>query len=121
MPAIPSAARDDLDDAPPGGAVFGREAVRQNGPSDRRPSQEMLVKMVCRPHMSIALAPSAANSASRRPCAVGCELRTRSGRPFWRRLHYLVTVAAVSMRMRLRGRGLRPQRLRETTLERIES
>ena len=80
-------------------------------------------------------------------------LRTRIGRPVWRRLHYLVfpmavlmfvhsiytdpnlkdghpdlldggkvfleiaallTVAAVSMRVRLRGRGLRPRRRRPT-------
>jgi len=87
-------------------------------------------------------------------------LRTRIGRPLWRKLHYLVfptavllfvhsiytdpnlkdghpdlldggkvfleiaallTIAAVSVRVRLHGRGLRPQRARESRLERIES
>jgi len=87
-------------------------------------------------------------------------LRTRIGRPLWRRLHYLVfpmavlvfvhsiytdpnlkdghpdlldggkvfleiaalvTVAAVSIRVRLRGRGLRPERAHTTRLERVES
>lgn len=87
-------------------------------------------------------------------------LRTRIGRPMWRRLHYLVfptavllfvhsiytdpnlkdghpdlldggkvfleiaalvTIAAVSLRVRLHGRGLRPQRTRETTLDGLES
>ena len=33
----------------------------------------------------------------------------------------LVTVAAVSLRVRLHGRGLRPLRTRETTFDRIES
>jgi len=83
-------------------------------------------------------------------------LRTRIGRPVWRKLHYLVfpmavlmfihsiytdpnlkdghpdlldggkvfleiaallVVAAVSVRVRLHGRGLRPQRIHESTLE----
>ena len=87
-------------------------------------------------------------------------LRTRIGRPLWRKLHYLVfptavllfihsiytdpnlkdghpdlldggkvfletaaliTVAAVSVRVRLHGRGLRPQRVHETRLEGVES
>lgn len=87
-------------------------------------------------------------------------LRTRIGRPLWRKLHYLVfpaavlifvhsiytdpnlkdghpdlldggkvfleiaalvIVAAVSLRVRLHGRGLRQQRRRETTLERVKS
>ena len=87
-------------------------------------------------------------------------LRTRIGRPLWRRLHYLVfptavllfihsiytdpnlkdghpdlldggkvfleiaallTVAAVSMRVWLRGRGLRPGRVPETRLEHVDS
>lgn len=87
-------------------------------------------------------------------------MRTRIGRPLWRKLHYLVfpaavllfihsiytdpnlkdghpdlldggkvfleiaalvTVAAVSVRVRLHGRGLRPQGLRESRAERIES
>lgn len=87
-------------------------------------------------------------------------LRTRIGRPVWRRLHYLVfpmavllfvhsiytdpnlkdghpdlldggkvfleiaalvSVAAVSMRVRLRGRGLRPERVRDPRPERVES
>lgn len=87
-------------------------------------------------------------------------LRTRIGRPLWRKLHYLVfptavllfvhsiytdpnlkdghpdlldggkvfleiaallVVAAVSIRARLHGRGLRPKRTRESTLERVES
>jgi predicted ferric reductase len=85
-------------------------------------------------------------------------LRTRIGRPLWRRLHYLVfpaavllflhsiytdpnlkdghpdlldggkvfieaaallTIAAVSVRVRLRGRGLRPRRVPDATLERV--
>jgi DMSO/TMAO reductase YedYZ heme-binding membrane subunit len=33
----------------------------------------------------------------------------------------LLTVAAISMRIRLHGRGLRPQPARESTLERVES
>lgn len=84
-------------------------------------------------------------------------LRTRIGRPLWRRLHYLVfpaavllfvhsiytdpnlkdghpdlldggkvfleaaalvTIAAISVRVRRRGRGLRPQRVRVAKLER---
>jgi len=87
-------------------------------------------------------------------------LRTRIGRPLWRKLHYLVfptavllfvhsiytdpnlkdghpdlldggkvfleiaallTIAAVSVRVRLHGRGLRPQRARESSLEHVES
>ena len=87
-------------------------------------------------------------------------LRTRIGRPLWRRLHYLVfpaavllfihsiytdpnlkdghpdlldggkvfleiaaltVVAAISVRVRLHGRGLRPKRVRESRLERVES
>lgn len=87
-------------------------------------------------------------------------LRTRIGRPLWRKLHYLVfpaavllfvhsiytdpnlkdghpdlldggkvflelaalvTVAAVSMRVRLHGRGLRAQRARGTSLDALES
>lgn len=87
-------------------------------------------------------------------------LRTRIGRPLWRKLHYLVfptavlifvhsiytdpnlkdghpdlldggkvfleiaallVVAAVSVRARLHGRGLRPKRVNEVTLERVES
>jgi len=87
-------------------------------------------------------------------------LRTRIGRPLWRRLHYLVfpmavlifvhsiytdpnlrdghpdlldggkvfleaaallTVAAISVRVRLHGRGLRQERVRESKLERVKS
>jgi predicted ferric reductase len=87
-------------------------------------------------------------------------LRTRIGRPLWRRLHYLVfptavllfvhsiytdpnlkdghpdlldggkvflevaallTVAAISVRVRLHGRGLRPERVHGPRLERVES
>jgi predicted ferric reductase len=87
-------------------------------------------------------------------------LRTRIGRPLWRRLHYLVfptavlifihsiytdpnlkdghpdlldggkvfleiaalvIVAAISVRARLHGRGLRPRRVRESMLEHVES
>lgn len=87
-------------------------------------------------------------------------LRTRIGRPLWRKLHYLVfpaavlmfvhsiytdpnlkdghpdlldggkvfleiaallVVAAVSLRVRLHGRGLRPKSARESRLERVES
>src|SRR5580658_2269282 len=86
-------------------------------------------------------------------------LRTRIGRPLWRRLHYLVfptavlifihsiytdpnlkdghpdlldggkiflevaallVVAAVSVRVRLRGRGLRVERVPESAMERVE-
>ena len=87
-------------------------------------------------------------------------LRTRIGRPLWRKLHYLVfptavllfiyslytdpnlkdghpdmldggkvfleiaallVVAAVSVRVRLHGRGLRPKPARESTMKRLES
>lgn len=87
-------------------------------------------------------------------------LRTRIGRPLWRRLHYLVfptavllfvhsiytdpnlkdghpdlldggkvfleiaalvVVAAVTVRVRLHGRGLRPQRVRDARPDRVES
>ena len=87
-------------------------------------------------------------------------LRTRIGRPLWRRLHYLVfpmavlmfvhsiytdpnlkdghpdlldggkvfleiaallVVATIGVRVRLHGRGLRPERVRESRLERVES
>jgi predicted ferric reductase len=87
-------------------------------------------------------------------------LRTRIGRPLWRKLHYLVfptavllfvhsiytdpnlkdghpdlldggkvfleiaallVVAAISVRVRLHGRGLRPERTRQAALERVES
>jgi len=87
-------------------------------------------------------------------------LRTRIGRPLWRKLHYLVfptavllfihsiytdpnlkdghpdlldggkvfleiaalvVVAAVSVRVRMHGRGLRPRSARESRLERVES
>jgi DMSO/TMAO reductase YedYZ heme-binding membrane subunit len=87
-------------------------------------------------------------------------LRTRIGRPLWRKLHYLVfptavllfihsiytdpnlkdghpdlldggkvflevaallTVAAISVRVRLHGRGLRPKTLRESRLDHVKS